>query len=230
VGEVTQVDSTGFRGGGFVIKDGCTVLTAAHVAFGNGEADNRVVLVDESEIRVGHVLNFDFDLDEATGRFRRHAKAVVVQFGTFDDQSSEGLVGDIAVLRIVDCPARSDLHGPALGPQTPATFLPTSKLSTIAIRRGPDGIREFSERRCAAYARTPVSGLIFMTCDVREGDSGSMVLHEPTPGRVELAAVMIFRSKAPDGSVVAIGVHGAVVQGLIDTAERALGNPGVKSP
>ena len=227
VGELSQHgNAQRFRANGVIVMDGCHVATNFHAAFGLSKSPHgKIELVPDEEIAVGHQVDFAFDLDEMSGRFRQLVKAEVVAFRAYDDESIEGLLGDRALRKIVGCPAGGFAPVPTFDMTLSETALPTGKLMTISTRRTLEGKNEFVvEKGCKAAGESPVTGLVFMDCQARDGASGSLVL-EQTGNSWRYAAMMTMKTKATDGTRMAIGLHSTLVaemfpQGKFSGTER----------
>lgn len=214
IGEISQVgNSQKFYSQGVIVADGCYVSASFHGVFGVSKSKNgKIELVPEDQVVAGHTVEFAFDLDEKAGRFRQRVKAEVVEFGTYDDESSEGLLGDRALLKIKDCPSGGYAKGPTFDRTLAEESLPTGKLMTVGTQRKSDGKVEFVvEKDCSAYDRTGATGLVFMTCAAPDGASGRLVLEERSNGNWVYAAMMTAKSKSLNGTKISVGLHSTVV-------------------
>ena len=135
-GLITQiVPSDGGSGNGFIVGvEGCHVLTNFHVAFGIGKdrQTGEVQIVDDP--RVGHAVNFSFDLDQKTGRFKKQTRATVIEFGNYESGTSPGFLGDLALLRLDKCPG-TELGTLEMDQPVASKRVPSGKLMTVSCSR-----------------------------------------------------------------------------------------------
>lgn len=178
VGEITDA-SNQWRGNAFVVgADGCHIATNFHVAFSNGRDPKTgdTILVDD--VDTNRVVNFSYDLDSKTGKFKNKMKAKVVEFGNYDAESTVGLVGDMVVLKLDRCLGK-DFAGPNLDRPEHKKFVPKCNLMTTSTLRNTQGRSDvFVEEGCRANERTPIAGVIVTNCSADYGMSGSMILEK----------------------------------------------------
>ena len=157
-GQITQLpgEKTTMWGNAFVVgAEGCHILTNFHVVFGKQMDDSGAVeLIDN--VDVGHAVNFSFDLDAKSGKFKRTMKAKVVEFGNFEEGTSRGLLGDIALLRLENCLGKEygqlEIDRPENG-----KLLPTGRLMTINVMKDASGKNVMmSQDTCQSLAATVV--------------------------------------------------------------------------
>ncbi len=217
-GQITQlVPFDNGYGNGFIVgADGCHVLTNFHVAFGmaTDSETSEIEMVDK--IEVGHTVNFTFDLDASLGKFRRSSKAKVVGFGNYEAGTSQGFLGDIALLRLERCLGKD--YGQLEMDRPPAEKRVSSgKLMTVSLSRNRNGINEvLVEEGCRASGATSVTGMMLSNCDSVPGMSGSMILEEGEDKRWRLAGISTDRSKYADGTKVSQAIYIKIINKFLD--------------
>lgn len=219
VGELTQVGNAKFVGNAFIVgSKGCHIVTNYHVAFGKYKdpKTGEIEMVDNAE--VGHVVNFAFDLNGKTGKFKRVMKAHVVDFGNYETTSDRGLVGDLAILELESCLGKH-YAGPELDRPEAGKFTPKGNLMTISTSRNENGLNEILvEDGCTAEARTPIAGAIISNCDVRATMSGSMVLERGEDRKLRLIGISTQYKDLNDGSRISFAIYSRAITKLIDSA------------
>lgn len=215
-GEVTAPDSQ-MAGNAFIIgSEGCHILTNYHVAFGESvDASGKVKLVGREKRTTERVVNFAFDLDSKTGKFKRNTRAKVVEFGNFQNGTVMGMMGDVALLRLENCAGKEygtlPINRPAQGKETPV-----GKLQTFSVQRSEDGSYKIvSQEQCAADTFTTAVGLFVSNCEIRPGDSGSMVL-EDVGGKMQLAGIYSKHTVLQDGTTTTISVFATEILKITD--------------
>lgn len=190
-GQITQLpgEKATMYGNAFVVgKEGCHVLTNFHVAFGKRVEESGMIELIEN-VDVGHTVNFSFDLDAKSGKFKRTMKAKVVEFGNYEEGTSRGLLGDIALLRLESCLGKEygqlEIDRPENG-----KLLPTGRLMTINVMKDEQGKNVMmSQDVCQSLAATVVTGTISTNCEAPGGASGSMILEEGKDGKFRLVGL-----------------------------------------
>lgn len=219
VGEVTQVGNTKFVGNAFIVgSKGCHIVTNYHVAFGKHKdpKTGEIEIVENADI--GHIVNFAFDLDGKTGIFRRMMKAKVIDFGNYEADTTQGLVGDLAILQLESCMG-TEYGGPKLDRPEAGKFTPKGNLMTVSTSRNEKGLNEILvEDGCKAEARTPAAGIMISNCDVRAGMSGSMILEHAQDGPLRLVGMSTEGKNLNDGSRISIAIYSRALTKLIDSA------------
>lgn len=190
--QITQLNGVadGGAANGFIIgKAGCHVLTNFHVAFATDKkkANGEMILVPDLE--VGHTVNVGIDLDAKTGVFSRNLKARVVDFGNYEQGTTEGLRGDIAVLKLDEC--LGEKYGKLkIQKSTQGHRPPTGILSTLSISKISETKSAlFIEKECAAADRTPIAGIFVSTCTTIGGMSGSPIIRTEKGGRYTVVGI-----------------------------------------
>lgn len=219
-GQVTQTGpSDGGFGNAFIVgAEGCHILTNFHVAFGKATdaKTGEIEMVDD--VAVGHTVNFAFDLDAKTGKFKRTLKAKVVEFGNYEPGTSRGFLGDIALLRLDDCLGKEygqlEIDRPPTG-----KLLPTGKLMTVSSSRNSSGKNEvLIEDGCKAAGATSVTGMMLTNCESVPGMSGSMILEEGTDKKLRLVGLTTQHLVFTDGSKISKSIYSRVIAKFLDTA------------
>ena len=219
-GQITQTGpSDGGFGNGFIVgADGCHVLTNFHVAFGKSvdPKTGEVEMVDNTE--VGHTVNFAFDLDASTGKFKTTLKAKVVEFGNYESGTSQGFLGDMALLRLERCLGKD--YGQLEIDRPPVEKrVASGKLMTVSSSRNKFGKNEvLVEEGCRASTATSVTGMMLSNCESVPGMSGSMILEEGTDKKWRLAGITTDRSKFADGTKVSQAIYAKVINKFLDGA------------
>ena len=219
-GQIEQVGATnGAYGNAFIVgADGCHVLTNFHVAFGKSvdAKTGQIELVDD--VNVGHTVNFSFDLDSKTGKFKRSLKAKVVEFGNYEADTSRGFLGDIALLRLENCVGKEygnlEIDRPASEKR-----VASGRLMTVSASRNTSGKNEILvEEGCRADSATSVTGMMLSNCIGVPGMSGSMQLEEGSDKKWRLAGLTTNLSSYADGTPVTKSIYAKVINKFLDSA------------
>ncbi len=218
VGELTQAKDAKMAGNAFVVgAQGCHIVTNFHIAFGK-EIDpetGKTIIIDGADI--GHKVKFAFDLDSKTGKFKKNMKATVVEFGDYDSDTTTGLVGDLALLRLESCLGK-EFAGPELDRPTNPKILPTGKLMTVSTSRNAKNQNEILvEEGCLAEKRTHIGGIMVSRCHAEPGMSGSMILEQGEDQKWRLVGITTTGRKLSDGSRVSFAIHSGVLTKFIDS-------------
>ncbi len=220
VGHITQleVEKSPLYGNAFVIgAEGCFILTNFHVAFGKGRdaQTNEVEMVEN--VDVGHTVNFSIDLDSKSGKFKRKMNAKVVEFGNFENGTSRGLIGDIAILRLENCLGKVystlEFDRPAEG-----KVIPTGKLMTVSAIKNvkSNRIEMLVEEGCRSLSDTPAVGMMLSNCELLGGMSGSMLLEEGQDGKWRLVGLNANQITMKDGSKMARSIFANEINKFVD--------------
>ncbi|MYM67708.1 hypothetical protein GTP45_12800 [Pseudoduganella sp. FT55W] len=224
VGEVSQPQSE-LIGNAFIVgQNGCHIMTNLHVAYGKSKdmATGKVELFDE--LAVGHVVNFAFNLDAQTGRFKGSMTAKVIEFGSYQEGTKRGLVGDVAVLRLESCLGKE--YGALIFDRPePGQRTPIGRLKTISSVKMPDERRAIvSQEGCSAERITTVTGLFLSNCDMPPGSSGSMVLEEHN-GKWHLVGMPVRQLTVVGETPVGIAIYVSALNKILDSALGKEGLP-----
>lgn len=217
-GQITQLpgEKSTMWGNAFVVgSEGCHILTNFHVAFGKSKDQDGVLELVEN-VDVGHTVNFSIDLDAKTGKFKRTLKAKVVEFGNFEDGTSRGLLGDIALLRLENCLgkeyAQLEIDRPEKG-----KLLPTGRLTTINVMRDEQGKNVMmSQENCQSLAATTVTGVITTNCEAPGGASGSMILEEGKDGKFRLVGLTAKGGAFKTGEKISQALYASTINKFVD--------------
>lgn len=221
VGHITQLNNTDPRiyGNAFVVgSEGCFVLTNAHVAFGTGKRDAETGEVELIEnVDVGHTVNFSFDFDSKSGKFQKKMKAKVVEFGNYENGTSRGLIGDIAILRLESCLGKS-YAGLEIDRPAATKRIPTGNLMTVSATRDEKSgrLEMLVEQGCKSLPDTPATGLVLSTCENPPGTSGSMLMEEGQDGKWRLAGLNANQVIMNDGSKIARSIYASAINQFAD--------------
>ncbi len=220
-GELTIPGKPNLVGNAFLIgADGCHILSNYHVVFANSvdPVTKKVNLVKPRSVRApGYEVDFAFDLDGSTGKFRRRAKAVVVEIANYDQTTTEGLTQDMVLLRLKTCAGKA-FAGPELDHPEPLEFVPTGKLRTIGTRRKDNGTAELLvETGCVSATATSIAGTFISNCFVEPGMSGSMILETSAAGQLRLVGITTAQQSTIDGSIYSVAVHSSSVTPFIES-------------
>lgn len=204
----------------FVGADGCHIISNYHGVFADSvdPVTKKIKLIKPLSLRApGYEVNFAFDLDGSTGKFRRLAKAVVVEIANYDQTTTEGLTQDMVLLRLKTCAGKA-FAGPELDHPEPLEFVPTGKLTTIGTRRKGDGTAELRvETGCVSAMATSIAGTFISNCFVEPGMSGSMILETSAAGPLRLVGITTAQQSSVDGSVFSVAVHSSSVTPFIES-------------
>lgn len=217
-GQITQLsgEKATMYGNAFVVgKEGCHVLTNFHVAFGKRVEESGTIELIEN-VDVGHTVNFSFDLDAKSGKFKRTMKAKVVEFGDYDESTSRGLLGDIALLRLENCLGKDygqlEIDRPATG-----KLVPTGRLTMISAMRDGNGKNTVvSQDSCESLAATVVTGTITTNCEGPGGASGSMILEEGKDGKFRLVGLAARGGQLKTGEKVSQALYASTINKFLD--------------
>lgn len=169
-------------GSGFLIGP-CTVLTAYHVLFPQGERPSKKT---QFTFALGHGGSHEFDLI---------LKAKPVFWGNFsyqDDTPTE----DFAVLHVPSCPGRTFLPVPLAAMSLADIALAGGRLRNAGYPMGHSMGRVWGDDDCSAGGAHPLEPQLFaINCDVTPGMSGGPVLAQ-IEGK--LLAVAIISSVVSD--------------------------------
>ena len=219
-GQITQSGpSDGAFANGFIIgAEGCHILTNFHVAFGKAKDPKTGEIEMVDRVEVGHLVNFAFDLDSRTGKFKRTMKAKVVDFGNYEAGTSRGFLGDLALLRLESCLGREygylEVDRPAEG-----KFLPMGKLKTVSSSRNSRGENEvLVEEGCLADNATTVVGMMLASCEIVGGMSGSMILEEGADKRWRLVGVATSAGAIENGKQVTKAIYVNAINKFLNAA------------
>jgi hypothetical protein len=232
--QITQLPgiSKGAGNGVIVGADACHVLTNFHVAYGkDNNPKGGMILVDDQE--VGHVVEVGVDLDPKTGTFRRKIKARVIEFGNFEEGTSQGMRGDLAMLKLDECLGKSyglvKVEKPEPGQVAPDGALTVFGFSKIAENKS--GL--FAEKACGAVEVTPIAGLFISTCKIVPGASGSPVLKQDKNGEWLLVGMQTGELTLKSGKMIAYALHSSTlakfVEGVIGSEPIRMGLASVAS-
>ncbi len=204
----------------FVGVDGCHILSNYHVVFADSvdPVTEKVNLVKPRSVRAaGYEVEFAFDLDGSTGKFRRRAKAVAIELGGYEDDTTEGLTQDMVLLRLKPCAGKA-FAGPNLDHPEPLEFVPQGKLTTISTSRKDNGINELLvETGCTPGRKTTIAGVFYSDCHIEPGMSGSMILETSTVRKSRLVGISTSVKKFDDGSVISIAIHSSSITPFIES-------------
>lgn len=217
-GQVTQFgyEEKGY-GNAFVVgADGCHILTNFHVAFGTGRSPVTGQMQVMHNADIGHAVNFSFELDPDSGKFRRSMKATVAELGDYGIGSATGLLGDIAILRLENCLGKSygflEIDRPP-----PHKGVPTNRLMTVRLSKTASGGNEvIVELGCRALEGTNVFGMMPSNCDTPPGSSGSMVLEEGADGKWRLVGLTTEQIVHADGRKFSKALYANTINKLLD--------------
>lgn len=220
VGEITQLDGekVNMSGNAFVVgSEGCFVLTNFHVAFGKGRDKETLRIELVENIEVGHTVNFAYDFDAESGKFQRKAKAEVVDFGNYEEGTSRGYIGDIAILRLEKCLGKGYAHLEFDRPPT-TKRIATGRLMTVSTTQNhKNGRMEMLvEEGCRSLIDTPVTGLMLSTCEIRGGMSGSMILEEGLDGKWRLVGISTFEVPMKSGLRANASIYASAINKFVD--------------
>ncbi len=219
VGELTQAKDVKGAGNAFIVgSEGCHIVTNYHVAFGKSKdvKTGEIEIVDNAD--VGHVVNFAFDLDGKTGKFKRQMKAKVIDFGNYEATSTRGLVGDLAILKLESCLGKG-FAGPELDRPERGKFVPIGSLITISSSSDNKGLNAIQvEEDCVAQPKTPIAGVFLSNCYIESGMSGSMILEKGVDGKNRLVGVTTSEFVMFDGSRKTVAIYSSALAKLIDSA------------
>lgn len=220
VGELTQIKDAKGAGNAFIVgAQGCHIVSNFHVAFGKSKdpKTGEIEIVENAD--VGHKVNFAFDLDAKTGKFKRSMKATVVEFGNYEADTKTGLLGDLAILRLDSCLGR-EFAGPELDRPDTAKSVPSGKLMTVSTSRKATDPRQSEilvEEGCKADSQTPIGGVMVSNCETPPGTSGSMVLEQGADQNWRLVGISTSNRTLKDGTVVSFAIYSRVLTKFIDS-------------
>lgn len=217
--QITQLEGVadGGAANGFIIGNaGCHVLTNFHVAFAKDKrADGSMVLVEDQE--VGHTVNIGIDLDPRTGIFRRLLKARVLDFGNYEEHTTEGMRGDISILKLDDCLGEAygilKIMKVTQGHAPPVGLLSTLSVSKIAA----DKSALFLEKGCAAADKTPIAGLFVSTCMTVSGMSGSPVIKFEKNGKYTVVGMSAGHIQTKNGQKVSYALNYSLIAPFVES-------------
>ncbi len=216
-GELTIPGKPNLAGNAFFVgADGCQIISNYHVVFADSvdSVSKKIKLVTPRS--AGYEVNFAFDLDGQSGKFRHSAKAVTIELANYDQVTTEGLTQDMVLLRLTPC-AGKEFAGPELDHPEQGEFVPTGKLTTISTyRKDKDTAELFVEAGCVSAPRTAVAGLFFSNCYVEPGMSGSMILTIGAAGKSRLVGITIGKRDMEDGSVISVAVHASSITPFVE--------------
>ena len=217
-GQITQVVPTddGYGNGFIVGVKGCHLLTNFHVAFfkSTDPQTGKLEMVDNTE--VGYTVNFAFDLESKTGKFKRTTKAKVVEFGNFEEGTSQGFLGDMALLRLETCLGKEYGQLEIDRPVVPKT-LPNGNLMTVSSSRNASGKNEvLVEEGCRARTATPVIGMMLSNCEAVPGMSGSMILEEGADKKWRLAGISSSIGAIVNGKHISKAIYASEINKFLD--------------
>ncbi len=218
-GQISQAGSPSVYGNGFIVgAEGCHVLTNFHVAFGKSADPKTGEIEMVDNVDVGHTVNFAFDLDAKSGKFKRTLKAKVVEFGNYEFGTSRGFLGDIALLRLETCLGKEygqlEIDRPPEG-----KTLPVGKLTTVSSSLSSEGKNEILiEEGCRADTGTTVTGMMLSYCESVPGMSGSMILEEGQDKKLRLAGVATGGGARVNGKQIAKAIYATVINKFLDSA------------
>ncbi len=217
-GHLTQIDGPlGPYGNGFIVgADGCHVLTNFHVAFGKSTDGETGVVQLVDNFKIGHAVDFSFELDAKSGKFSKTVKAKVVEFGNYEAGTSRGFLGDIALLRLETCAGKDYGHLEIDRPADGKT-LPTGMLMTVSAGRNTAGKNEILiEEGCRSESMTPVTGMILSNCEAVPGMSGSMLLEQGADKKWRVVGITTDRNVLSDGTKVSQAISAKVINKFLD--------------
>ncbi len=217
-GQITQLpkEKSEAFGNAFIVgSEGCHILTNFHVAFGKS-FDEEGSLETVENVDVGHTVNFSFDLDAKTGKFKRTMKAKVVEFGNFEEGTARGLLGDIAILRLENCLGKEygqlEFDRPEQG-----KLIPTGRLMTVSSMKDAQGKNTvLAQDGCQALPGTSVTGTIMTNCESQPGSSGMMVLEEGKDGKWRLAGLHARGMTLTGGQKVTRALYASTINKFVD--------------
>ena len=218
-GQVTQMASSdnGYGNGFIVGSNGCHVLTNFHVAFGRRTNSTTGITEMVDDISIGHIVNFAFDVDTGTGKFRQARKAKVIFFGNYEQGTPRGFLNDLALLRLESCLGPEFGHLEVDRPPREKRVA-TNLLMTVSSSRNSAGKNEvLVETGCRPLTGTSVTGSMLSNCEVAGGMSGSMLLEEGDDKKWRLAGVTtargaIVNSKELNRSIYASAINKFLLQ------------------
>lgn len=219
-GQIAQAGpSDGEFANGFIIgTEGCHILTNFHVAFGKAKDSNTGVVEMVDDVKVGHRVNFAFDLDATSGKFKRTVIARVVEFGNYEAGTSRGFLGDIALLRLEMCLGEEYGH---LEIDRPGSnkILPTGKLMTVSSSRNLSGKNEIlAEEGCRPDNATTIVGMMLASCEIVGGMSGSMILEEGADKQWRLVGIATAAGAIENGKQVTKAIYAIAINKFLDGA------------
>lgn len=183
IGQVSQVGS-GRTGDGFIMgDDGCFVVTNFHVAFADPYSDGLL-----KETKLGHVVNFSYDLNASTGKFEKTVAATVVKLGNYNRKSVRGMQNDLVTLQLSSC-AGSHFSTMKYRPESKGSEVSSDALATVSTNVMPDGKVEIVKEEGCLSTEEPAAGILATNCQGVPGMSGSMLLRRESSDRWLLAGV-----------------------------------------
>ena len=167
-------------------------------------------------VATGHAVNFSFDLDPITSKFRRTMKAKVVEFGNYELFTSRGFLGDLALLRLESCLGKDYGH---LEIDRPAADkrLPNGKLMTVSSARVANKNEVLIEKGCRARSATSVTGIMVSNCESVPGMSGSMILEEGPDKKWRLVGVTTGGGAYVNGKQVSKAIYASALNKFLDS-------------
>ncbi len=199
--------------------EGCHIIANYHSVFADNidPVTKKINLVKPRSVRApGYEVDFAFDLDGSTGKFQRRAKAVAIELGGFEQDTTEGLTQDMVLLRLNTCAGKS-FAGPELDHPEPLEFVPTGKLTTISTRRKDKDTAELLvESGCVSAEKTTTAGLFLSNCYSKAGMSGSMVLETGVDGTARLVGITSRSGVFSDGPSYSIAVHSSSITPFVE--------------
>lgn len=219
-GELTQIKDPQGAGNAFVIgAQGCYIASNFHVAFAKSKdpVTGKVEILENAD--VGHTVNFAFDLDAKTGKFKKTVKATVVEFDNYEPETTTGFVDDLVILRLENCLGK-EYAGPELDRPEAKKFVPAGRLMTVSTsRKGNDLSRNeiLVEEGCRSESVTVIAGAFFLNCHFEPGMSGSMVLEQGADQQWRLVGISTGIRTLKDRSKKPVAIYSLKLTPFIES-------------
>lgn len=183
-GQITQLpeEKADLYGQAFIFgKNGCYAISPTHVVFGKApDKDGTIILLSADRIKNGHRVKLHYAFNSELGRFEKSTAASVIEFGAFEDGTDEGLLQDIAVLKLDDCAGEPAIKVDRV---EYGEKLHRSVISLAVLQNQSRlGINEILVQENCGIQYGSADGTIISSCESTPGSSGMMFLSEFSDG------------------------------------------------